>query len=327
MGVVSNPSSRLTPSLSRFMTNKFNVPFRFSALSPGVQGAIWMILSAIGWAVMVSVARGLKDDLHTFNIVFFRSVFALAFFMPWLWRNGFGALRTERPGMHLARGLSGLAALYLLFGALVFIPTGEVAAITFLRPLIASAFVILFMGEPSKTHRWIAVAIGLTGAYIIVRPGVSEVSPGQLLAIAAVVAMVVTSLTIKSLARTEHPDTIAMYQVVVFTTLSLPPAILYWQTPTVPQLGLLVLMGFAGMVTQRWMMRAYAAADATVVLPFEYTRLPIAALFGLVLFSEFPDIWTWTGGTVIFAATLYMARKEAAENKTAKRDTANPPAA
>ena len=101
-------------------------------------------------------------------------------------------------GLHFIRGVSGLIALYLMFGALFYIPTGEVAAITFLRPLVASAFAILIMGETSRSHRWLAITVGLIGAYIIVRPGISTVSPGQFLAFGAVFAMVVTSLMIKN---------------------------------------------------------------------------------------------------------------------------------
>jgi drug/metabolite transporter (DMT)-like permease len=277
-----------------------------------------MILSAAGWATMVSVARGLKDDLHVFEISFFRSFFALIFFLPWLTRNGVAALRTEKMGLHVIRGVSGLIALYLMFGALFYIPTGEVAAITFLRPLVASACVILFMGEPSKPHRWLAIITGLIGAYIIVRPGVSPVSPGQFLAFAAVFAMVITSMMIKTLTKTDQPDAIAAWQVIIFSVLSIGPAIYVWATPTWEQFGALLVMGFGAMIAQRAMTRAYKIADLTVVLPFEYTRLPMAAFFGLVLFSEFPDVWTWIGGTIIFGATVFMAQREAKQTGATK---------
>jgi len=243
-----------------------------------------MILSAAGWATMVSVASCLKDDLHVFEISFFRSFFALVFFIPWLTRSGVKALKTEKIGLYFIRGVSGLIALYLMFGALFYIPTGEVAAITFLRPLVASACVILIMGEPSKSHRWVSITVGLIGAYIIVRPGISAVSPGQFLAFGAVFAMVVTSLMIKTLTKTDQPDAIAAWQVIIFSALSIIPALFVWVTPTLEQFGALLIMDFGAMVAQRAMTRAYKAADLTVVLPFEYTRLPMAAFFGLVLF-------------------------------------------
>lgn len=278
-----------------------------------VEGATWMMLSAATWSVMVAIARGLKDDVHLFEVVFFRSLFGLLFLVPLFWSKNFTGLRTNRFGMHMVRGLSGVASLYLMFGALIFIPMGDVAAITFTRPLLASVCAIIFLGEASRGHRWTAVIFGLIGAYIIVRPGVSPISWGQILALVCVIAMVINSMAIKSLTRTDAADTIVMWQMLVFTTVSLGPALYVWVTPTWEQLGLLLLMGFAGTLTQRAMTRAYRSADATIVLPFEYTRLPFAAFMGLVLFSEFPDIWVWIGGTIIFAATVYMAHKERQE--------------
>ena len=284
--------------------------------SDAVRGAAWMMLSAFGWTVMISIARGLQADIHTFEIVFFRSAFALVFFIPLFWGTGFGGLRTQRLGMHMARGLAGLAAIYLLFGALLFIPMGDVAAITFTRPLVASIGAVIFLHEVAKGHRWIATGIGMVGAFVIVRPGISPLSPGQLMALACVIAMAISSLTVKSLARTEHPDTIVLYQILVFTALSLIPALFFWTTPSLEQFGLLVALGLTGMLTQRAMTRAYKVADATVVLPFEYTRLPFAALMGLVLFGEFPDRWVWIGGTIIFVATTYMAHRETRNVRT-----------
>jgi drug/metabolite transporter (DMT)-like permease len=279
--------------------------------SPAVRGPAWMMLSALGWTMMMTIARALKDDFHTFEIVFFRSIFAAIFFIPWLYRTRLSGLRTRRVPMLLLRGISTLIALYLLFGALVFSPMADVAAITFTRPLLASIGAVIFLGEVARGHRWTATLFGLIGALIIIRPGLVETSLGQLMAIGATIGMVISSLAIKSLARTEHPDTIAIYQIIMFTTLSIIPAMYVWVTPTPEQWGLALLLGFSAMLTQRAMTRSYKVADATAVLPFEYTRLPFTALAGLVLFGEFPDGWTWAGGTVIFIATLYMMHREA----------------
>jgi drug/metabolite transporter (DMT)-like permease len=279
-------------------------------MSPAVQGALWIVVSAVAWSVMVGIARGLSKDIHTFEIVFFRSFFSLLFFLPWIMRVGRTGLRTDRPLAHLSRGLTGLAALYLLFGALYFTPMAEVAAITFTRPVFASIGAILFLREVASGRRWTACIVGLAGTLIIIRPGLVALDIGQLLAVGCVVAMTVTSLTVKSLTRTEGADTIAFYQMVVFSSISLVPMLFVWTVPDWRSLGLLVLMGAAGNLSQRTMTRAYVVADATVILPFEYTRLPISALLGLILFGEFPDIWTWIGGSVIFLATWAMARGE-----------------
>ena len=286
--------------------------------SAAVEGAMWMVVSAICWSIMVAIARGLKDEIHTFEIVFFRSIFALFFMIPIFWNKKFSDLRTGRWRMHLVRGLSGVISLYLLFGALVFLPMGEVAAITFTRPLMASICAIIFLGEAARGNRWIAVIVGLIGAYIIIRPGVSPISLGQILALLCVAAMVVTAMAVKSLAQTEAADTIVMWQSIIFTVVTIGPAIHVWVTPSLTQCALLILLGLTGATTQRAMTRAYKAADVTVILPFEYVRLPFAAIMGWLLFSEFPDLWVWVGGTLIFASTLFMAHNEERRNNSNK---------
>lgn len=265
---------------------------------------------------MAGITRYLKDQIHTFEIVFFRSLFGTMFLLPWLFHRGIAGLKTQRFGMHMLRGSLGLAAIYLLFTAIALAPLGEVAAIISTRPVIASLGAIMILSEVARGHRWAATALAFTGALIIVRPGISEVSLGVVLALFSVIIMAGVSLTVKSLARSEAPDTIVIWQMVVFTPFSLFPAVFVWRTPDFWQFVLLVGIGLFGTFTQRCMTRAYAAADATVVLPFDFTRLVFAALFGFVVFGEFPDIWTWLGGALIFAAILWMTKIEAGTRNT-----------
>lgn len=283
----------------------------FGALPPPVRGALWMMASTASWAVMAVLIRFVSTEIHAFEIVFFRSVFGAVFLLPWLFRTGLGGLRTRRAGMHAARGLLGLAAAWLVFGAIAIAPLGDVAAIVTTRPIFASAAAILFLHEAAYRRRWSATAIGFVGALVIIRPGMVEASTGVLLALAAVCAMAAVSVVMKSLSRTEHPDSIAMWQMVVFVPATLVPALFVWTTPGPLALLALVAIGFTGTLTQRALTRAYAAADATVVLPFEFSRLVFTAALGLLVFGEFPDPWTWVGAAAILVGTLTMAHLEA----------------
>ncbi len=212
--------------------------------------------------------------------------------------------------MHILRGFTGLAIIYLLFTAIQLAPLGEVAAIISSRPVFASLLAILILKEASKGRRWVSVILGFMGALIIIRPGFSTVSNGVVLALTAAMAMAFLSIILKSLARTEKPDTIVIWQMVIFTPCSLLPALFVWVTPDWEQFLLLAGVGLFGTATQRCLTRAYAAADTTVVVPFDFSRLIFAAIIGFLLFQEFPDVWTWIGGTIISLAILWMARGE-----------------
>ena len=271
--------------------------------------------STASWCGMAAIARHFSGEIHTFEIVFFRSVFGSVFLIPWLLGVGLNGLKTNRVGMHLIRGLTGLAIIYLLFSAIQLAPMGEVAAIIASRPIFASVLAVLILHEASKGRRWSSAFIGFIGAVIIIRPGTTELSTGVLLALSAALTMAVLSIILKSLARTEKPDTIVIWQMVVFTPCSMVPALFVWVTPSLEQLALLVGVGLFGTATQRCLTRAYAAADATVVVPFDFSRLIFAAVIGFLLFNEFPDIWTWVGGTIICLAILWMVKGESKETQ------------
>jgi drug/metabolite transporter (DMT)-like permease len=287
-------------------------------LSPTVRGALWMMGSTASWASMAAITRHFTGEIHVFEIVFFRSIFGMIFILPWLFEVGLGGLRTQRIGMHMARGFIGLGVIYILFTAITLSPMGEVAAIISTRPVIASLAAVIILHEVASGRRWTATLLGFTGALLIVRPGFSEVSTGTILALISVIFMAALTIIIKSLARTEAPDTIVVWQMVVFAPCSLIPALFVWQTPDLWQFTLLASTGLFGTLTQRCLTRSYAAADATAVLPFDFTRLIFAAAFGYILFEEFPDIWTWAGGTLIFAAVLWMTRGEAKSDTSKK---------
>ena len=284
---------------------------RLGPVPAPVRGVLWMMGSTASWAVMAVTIRFVGDEIHPFEIVFLRSLFGMAFLLPWLYRSGIKALHTRRLGMHFARAFFGLVAAYLIFTAITLESLGSIAAIMTTRPIFASAAAILILREASHGRRWSAAILGFVGALIILRPGMVEVSTGALLAFIGVFSMVAVALIMKSLARTERPDAMATWQMIVFVPASLIPALFVWTTPSWEAVGVLVAMGCAGTLTQRALARAYHAADATVVLPFEFTRLIFSAAIGFIVFAEFPDIWVWVGGGVILAGIMTMAGLEA----------------
>ena len=284
---------------------------RLGAVPGPVLGALWMMGSTASWAVMAVTIRYVGDEIHPFEIVFLRSLFGILFLLPWLCRSGLKGLHTRRFGMHCARAFFGLVAAYLIFTAITLESLGSIAAIITTRPIFASAAAILILREASHGRRWSAAVLGFAGALIILRPGMVPLSTGALLALIGVFAMAGVAITMKSLSRTERPDAMATWQMILFVPASLIPALFVWTTPSWEAVGVLVVMGCAGTLTQRALARAYKAADATVVLPFEFTRLIFSAAIGFLVFAEFPEIWVWVGGAVILVGIMTMAGLEA----------------
>jgi drug/metabolite transporter (DMT)-like permease len=135
-----------------------------------------------------------------------------------------------------------------------------------------------------------------------------------------------TSLMIKRLTATEGVSTIVWYQALFATVLALPLCLLQWRTPDPTGWLLLLAIGALGTLSWLSMTRAFFLADASAVVPFEFLRLPFAALVAYLWFAEVPSVWTWIGGAVIFGAAAYIAEREArlARNRAARTSDAGP---
>jgi len=145
---------------------------------------------------------------------------------------------------------------------------------------------------------------------IILRPGFAEIGTGAILTVGASAAWACAMLTIKVLTRSERSLVITAYAALSVSLLTLPAALFFWRWPTLEELGMLLVIGLFGSLAQLSLSQAFREAEASVVLPFDFGKLIWASLFGFLFFSEVPDIWTWVGGSVIFASGSYIAYRE-----------------
>lgn len=268
-----------------------------------------MIGSAASFAVMMGIVRHLSESFHPLELVFFRNLFGFLFVLPWLLRAG-GLPRTRRFGGHLVRAAFGLSAMICYFVAMALVPLADAVAITFAAPLFATAGAAMLLGERVRAHRWTATIVGFVGTVIVLNPGPELLSPGALAALGAAVFMAAAILCIKSLARTEHPTTIVFYFGLLLTPLSAVAAAFVWVTPSLEHWPWLLGLGLFATTGQLLLTHAFAAADASFVLPFDFSRLVFAAVVGFAFFNETPDVWTWVGAAVIVVASSYVAHRE-----------------
>lgn len=282
-----------------------------ATLSAPAQGALWMAGAAVCFSGMIVLIRLATDALHPFQVAFFRNLFALLFILPWVLRSGFGALKTRRLGDYTWRAITGLIAMLSWFLALSMMPMAEAVALSFTAPLFATIGAALFLNEIVRARRWSATAIGFLGVLVIVRPGVEAVSMPALLVLLSALGAAVSMLFVKSLSRTEPSTAMVAYMGIFLTPMSLVPALFVWEWPSWPVLGFMV--GVAGLATIAHLCFTHAMhlADASAVIPLDYLRLPLVALFGWALFGERMDLWSWSGAAIIIASTLYIARREA----------------
>ena len=221
----------------------------------------------------------------------------------------------RRPGfpwhLYAMRGAFGTVGMICGFWAVIIMPLADVTALSFTMPLFATAGAALVLGETVRARRWTAIVVGFLGAMLVLRPDFSGLGAGAGLAFANAVMIAASTLVIKRLAHREPVERIVFLASAIIATLSLPPALFVWRWPGAETwVWLFALAGVASLGHVAFV-RALALADLTVVMPWEFTRLPMMVLVAMLIFDETPSVWALAGGAVIFASTFYIVRREA----------------
>jgi len=283
----------------------------FSALPGTTRGIAWMIFATVFYAATYGVVRLLSTEFGVFQLVFFRAIIGVFLMLPWLVRGGIGQLRTPQPVTYAWRST-------LNFGGMVFLIVGlskmqlqDVTGLMFTTPLFTVLFVALFLREPVGLRRGIALLIGFAGAMIIIRPGVQALSWAALGVLGTSAAYAVVNVSTKTLAQTDSSNTIVYYDFLLLSALGVVPAVIYWNEVRLEHVFWVVIMGVFSALARQGVIRALAVGEASVVMPFNFLKLPFTVCIGFVWFAENPDLWTGIGATVIFASTYYIARREA----------------
>lgn len=278
---------------------------------PGnVRGAVWMMISGLLFTAMSSLVKDLGTRYDSFQVAFFRCLFGFVVLLPLILPNGIKAFRTKRPMLHLARGLVGVSAMGAMFYGLTHLPLADVTAISFGVPLFLIILAVLFLGERIRWRRSTATAIGFTGVIIMLRPG-GTIEPAALIVVSATLLMAMAATMMKLLSRTESTLTMVAWFGVIASCAMAIPAALNWTTPNLEDWILLGLVGGLGTLAQACLVRSYTVGEATAVAPFDYVKMLYAIIVGIVLFGEWPDIWTLVGALIIVGSALYIARREA----------------
>lgn len=293
------------------MASPFALPIRvFDAIPRGPRGMLLMLISAMCVVGMNVGVRQISDDVSVFLIAFWRHVFGVVLLLPFLPRLTVNPFRTKRLGLLTLRAILNFGAMVIYFIGLTLIPLADVTALGFTSPLVASVLAVLFLGETMGRRRIIGLLVGLVGALIILRPGMEGFRVESLLIITSTTLWACALITIKMLARTESSFTITLYAPLLQLPFALVAAALVWAWPTPEQWAYLLLIAVFGTVAQFSLSQAFRDADATLVLPVDFTKLIWASAAGFLFFAEIPDVWVLVGAVVVFSGVFYIATGE-----------------
>lgn len=262
-----------------------------------------------GWLalmlVMAVAGRETTRDLNVFQIMEVRSVIGFMLLLPIIYRSGgFKTVATKRLPQHLARNGVHYFAQLGWFYALTLIGIGQVVAIEFTMPIWTALLAATFLAERMTVWKIAAVALGIVGVVMIVRPATGEINPGQLIALGAAIGFSISMILAKSLTRTESALSILFWMIMVQMVVGFVPTLFVWTWPSATLWGWLFVIGVCGTFSHYCLASALRYADATIVVPMDFLRVPLTATVGWLLYAERLDALTVMGAALILCGNL-----------------------
>ena len=270
----------------------------------------YILISTTAFSAMNVGVRAISGELHPTLIVMLRCLITLVLLAPFITYLGAANLRTTRLRQHFVRGMVGGIGMIGWTYSVSILPVTYATALSFTAPLFVTVLAILFLGEKAGWDRWLALAIGFIGTWIILRPDASSYDSRALIVLVTSVFWATTGILIKSLSATESPLRMVFYMNLFMLLLTLPFGLFHWAMPSLHAWGLLVVIAICSLIMHLSMVRAYARAPLVTLMPFDFTRLISTALFAYLLFGETSDWMTWLGAAIIITSAALMARRD-----------------
>lgn len=281
-----------------------------TAHHPVIQAALWMAAALVSFILMAVAGRELAAGFSTFQILFFRSAIGVILLSLWLSISGFGQIKTQRLKAHAGRNIAHFVGQYGWFYGLGLIPLAEVIALEFTTPVWTAVLAAVFLREKLTAPRWLALVCGMVGLMLILRPGAGVIQPASLAVLAAAMAYACSYILTKSLTATDTPVGILFYMTLMQLVMGIIPAFSHWQTPEGGQWLWVAAVGVTALTAHYCMTRAFRLADAGVVVPLDFLRLPLIAVVGYLFYQEALDIWVLAGALIMFSGNLFNLRAE-----------------
>jgi len=263
------------------------------------------------FAAVDTQAKFLTDTLHPLQIVWSRQLGLLLGILIVLAFRGLSILRTQHPGLQIARGVMAAGSASLFVYAISFVPLADGIAVTFVAPFLVTVIGALVLREPVGVRRWSAVALGFIGVLIVTRPGLGVVHPAVLLILLAALLFALRQILSRIVSGTDPIVTTVAYTALTASVLLTVPLPFIWESPTTAlELVLLTSMTVMAAAAEILVIKALDVADAVVVAPVHYSILIWGTVYGYLVFNQLPDLWTWVGASIIVATGIYTLHRE-----------------
>lgn len=285
-----------------------------------VWAVVWMVGALVSFTVMAIAGRAAARGVDALQIAVWRTFigFTILFVIVRAQGIAFGSLASQRPGLQVIRNLIHFTAQFCWLYALTRMTLAELTALEFTAPLWVALLAPFLLGERLTALRLGAAVLGFIGVLIVVRPGAIPLSEGAPFGMAAAIGFALSMITTKRLLASDNPVTILFWmqglQVLIGLAIVFGGALVgYGQGLVIPDLvtfGWLAAVGVLGLTAHYSLNKAFSYADAIIVAPMDFLRLPLIAAVGVAVYAEPIDLWVLGGGIIVIVANLLNIRGE-----------------
>ena len=290
------------------------------------RGMLLMLASVALFSLMDAGLKMLSAHYPPFQVAALRGLSSLPLVLAWaLWTVGPRALLRVRWSLHLLRGVLGIAMMASFVYALKRLPLSTAYSIFFVAPLLITALSVPILGEKVGPRRWSAIAVGLVGVLVVLRPtGEGMLTWAGLAVLVAAFGYAVSAITVRVLARTDPSQAITFWLLALMALGAGALALPGWVPLRAQDLWIVGGIGVAGAIGQYAITEAFRLAEASRVAPLEYSALVWGLLLDLTLWGVLPDAVTWIGAAIIIASGLYLIRREKVQGESTHAEAEHP---
>lgn len=278
--------------------------------SPVLTAALWMLGTVLSLSSIAIGARELSAGMSPFQMVFFRSVFGLLVLTPVVLYQHGRIPRTAQLPAHVIRNLAHYCGQAAWFYGISYLALAKVFAIEFTTPMWTMVLAALLLGEKISRWRLLALVLGFLGVAIVLRPGFIPIQFASIVVLCSAFFFALSHIYTRKLAQLESPTLILFYMSAVQCPLALLVALSDWVSPAGIAWAWLTVIGVASISAHYCLSRALAIADASVIIPIDFLRLPLIVAVGYLFYQEALDWYVLAGAAIIFTGNFLNVRRE-----------------
>jgi drug/metabolite transporter (DMT)-like permease len=273
-----------------------------------------MLLAVAAFSIMDTMMKLLAAEFPPMQVAALRCLASLPLVCVYVaWRGAFRSVLRVRWSLHLLRGAIGIAMLALFAYGVKTLSLAEAYTIYFIGPILITALSAPVLGERVDAARWLAIAVGMAGVLVVLRPsGVGFLTVGGLAVLASAVGYAVSAVTGRVLARSDRPEHMVFWVMAMMAAGATLLAAPSWMPLEARHLPVLAALAVSGFLAQLAITEAFSHGEASVVAPFEYTALAFGMAIDWLMWKTLPDGFTLLGAAIIIGSGLYLIRHETA---------------